>query len=120
MSALQFLCETSNDPPVQAPPAPNARDDHIYLDRQRRTGDALRRRGSIESHEQRIQLARLCLLGALQARTRASFDPGVLDMIQDTIDRKTFLTTLVLLRGRNILVHSTIRSSIDDCLLNRY
>lgn len=45
---------------------------------------------------------------------------ALLDLTQDTIGRTTFLTTLVLLRGRNILVHSTIRSTIDDRLLNRY
>jgi hypothetical protein len=56
----------------------------------------------------------------MQARIRASFDLGVLDLTQDKIDRTTFLTTLVLLRGGNTPVHSTIRATIEDRLLTHY
>jgi hypothetical protein len=102
-SVLQFLCETFNDPPLECPS--DQYNQEAFFDRgnQWRTAWRLWERDNTGSRDQRIQLARVCLLGALQARMETEGHIPVTIADEDKVDHATMLNALTLLRGEGVL-----------------
>jgi hypothetical protein len=100
ISVLQFLCETFNDPPEGLPSA----QPHIeaYLDQQSqwRQGWILWTGGNTHSRDERIHLARVCLIGAMQARREADGHCPTVIAGEDKIDHTMMINALELLRGQ--------------------
>jgi hypothetical protein len=95
ISVLQFLCETFRDPPWENTVR------HFNHQGQRRRPSHPWKRNTAHSRDQRIHLARVCLLGLLQARIRADGDTPIVIADEDKIDHVTMLNALTLLSGDN-------------------
>jgi hypothetical protein len=104
-SVLQFLCETFHNPPEVLPSTiqPNLWPMSSWRS-QRRQGRILWTRDNTHSRDQRIHLARVCLLGAMQARREADGKSPTVIAGEAKIDRTMMLNALTLLRGEGRIV----------------
>jgi hypothetical protein len=124
-SVIQFLCETLNDPPLECPSEQYNQEAFFENENTWRTAWRIWKRDNTRSRDQRIQLARVCLLGVLQARRETDGHPPAAIADEDKVDHATMLNALTLLRGEGVLgngnssgVHDLTAASDTDIDMN--